>query len=229
MSQRDSALQAIREVILSGRLGVGARTSERRLTEVFLSDTGLGRTPVREALAILTEQGIVDQFPQSGFAVRRVDADEARKVLVLQQITERLVVTEAARTRIRTDHLEEIVRQLEAAAGDANSSSRLLDLSRTLHTSLTRLAGYESAVDAIGGFRDRLALFIAGTHALRARELADVAVACRELVAAIASDPSGVMSSERLDRLITTDANLIAARELTRTSSSVEVAVPIPR
>jgi DNA-binding GntR family transcriptional regulator len=211
VSQRDAALQAIRHVILSGEIPAGHRTSERRLTEEFLAKTGLGRTPVREALAILTQQGIVEQYPQSGFAVRRVDANEAQKVLRLQRITEDLVVAEAARIRIDTGELHGITGQMESVAA-RGEGSRLLELARSFHISVTRAADYASAVDAIGGFRDRFALFLADTVPLKAQEQLAISSLCRALVTAIREDTNGDRSRKELDELLRTEAGFISAR-----------------
>jgi len=212
MSQRDRALQAIREVIFSGKLPVGQRTSERLLTKNFLVGTGVGRTPVREALAILTELGIVEQYPQSGFVVRNVDAREATKVLALQRVTERLVVAEAARNQLDTRQLDRIVDELSDAARHGESQE-LVELARTFHVTLTRAAGYGSAADPIGGFRDRFALFIAETRRpLDKQEQSDAASAYRDLLLAIAADSTGVQGMDCLDRLIKTETGFVSAR-----------------
>jgi len=215
MSQRDRALDAIREVILSGRIRPGEKTSERKLTETFLGGTDLGRTPVREALAVLTEQGVVEQYPQVGFAVRVVDASEARKVLALQRITEGVMVAEAARRRVDTQALARLDDGLREAAarGKADQSMNLL---RSLHVTLATAAGYDSAAVALGGFRDRLTLFFVGTAPLRDRELTDVAAHAGQLVDAISADASGDKGIERLDKLIEIEASLVAAREAAR-------------
>ncbi len=221
MSQRDRALQAIREVILSGRIRAGERTSERRLTEGFLAGTDLGRTPVREALAVLTEQGIVEQYPQVGFSVRRVEATEARRVLALQRITERVVAAEGARRHIDVQPLRRIAADL-AEAAERGQASRAMNLARTLHVTLAEAAGYGSAVEPLGGFRDRFALFFAATQPLAGRELTEVAVQSDRLVEAVAADASGEEALERLDELIETEAALVATREAARQAELLE-------
>ncbi len=213
MSERDRALEAIRKVIFSGKLPVGERTSERLLTENFLTGTGLGRTPVREALAILTELGIVEQYPQAGFVVRRVDGVEATKVLALQRVTERLVVAEAARINLETKQLDEIVDQLSDAALH-EESDRVMEIEHTFHVTLTRAAGYGSAAYSIGGFRDRLALFFAGTRPLDKQEQSGAVSGYRDLILAIEGDSTGEKGGEYLDRLIRKEAAFVSARAL---------------
>ncbi|HEX2051041.1 MAG TPA: GntR family transcriptional regulator [Actinomycetota bacterium] len=212
MAQRDLAMEEVRRVVLSGQVPIGERTSERVLTEKFLGHTGLGRTPVREALAILTAQGVIEQHPQVGFVVRHVDAAEARKVLELQRATEGLIVSDAAQTRIDVSRLDELADQITTAA--LNGSSYVcMDTARTFHMMLSRLAGYETAAGAIGGFRDRYALFLAATTPLDRREMAAMASRYRDLSVSIAADESGSKAEERLSELISTEFEFVSARK----------------
>lgn len=211
MSQRDKALEAIRKVVLAGRIPAGQRTSERRLTDEFLAGSGLGRTPVREALAILTEQGIVEQYPQAGFAVRVVHVKEARSALRLQHVTESLAVAEAAKTGAETTDLAQLANRIEDEA-ECESCANVLNLEREFHMRVTALGGYGSGVDAIGGFRDRIALFLARTRELEAREQMEIAAGCRQLAATMREDVDGDRSRAQLERLLRTEDRFIIAR-----------------
>lgn len=73
---RDSALEAIRDSILTGRLATGSRLIEATLAR----DLGISRGPLREALAVLQNDGLVEVIPQRGggrfvrtFTEREVD------------------------------------------------------------------------------------------------------------------------------------------------------------
>ena len=169
-SLRDQALGAIRKKIMSRELGIGVRTSERALMEQHLE--GLTRTPVREALAILTERGIIDQHPQVGFSVRSVDIDEARKVLRLHRRVEVPIVEELAETKTGawTATVSDALDDLKRAAGESHDDLAL-DAVHKLHCELARLGGFSVGVDAVAGFRDRLQLFYLRTTPLGEAEL----------------------------------------------------------
>jgi DNA-binding GntR family transcriptional regulator len=223
MSGRDAALKLVREAIFSGQVPIGERTSERRLTEEHLAGSKLGRTPVREALAILTELGVVEQYPQSGFEVRRVDANEALKVLTLQALNERYIVTEAARIRIDLAPITEKANQV----ANAKDSPSLFDLARSFHMQLAESAGYSSAIDAISGFRDRLALFFAGTQPIDSAEAYLLMPMFRELVAHIERDATGQQASHYLEQMIDVEKSFVAARAGTAVPA-VAVGVGMP-
>lgn len=71
---REEVLDGILEFIVTGVLGVGdeAKTSELWIAEQL----GVSRTPVREALAILAQEGVVVRRPQVGVWVRSVSHHE---------------------------------------------------------------------------------------------------------------------------------------------------------
>ena len=75
-------LVKLREMILQGRLAPGERVAEAAIAEAL----GLSRTPVRQALPVLAEEGLLSPHGARGYAVRAftlreiVEAVEARGV-----------------------------------------------------------------------------------------------------------------------------------------------------
>ena len=78
---RDQALTAIREAILGGDLAPGVPIKDVELAERL----GLSRTPVREALARLTDEGLVETKPHSYTRVTPLDAAAVRDAHVVVQ------------------------------------------------------------------------------------------------------------------------------------------------
>jgi DNA-binding GntR family transcriptional regulator len=66
---RDQALRAIREAIVEGDLAPGTAIKDVELAERL----GLSRTPVREALARLSDEGLVESKPHSYTRVTPLD------------------------------------------------------------------------------------------------------------------------------------------------------------
>jgi DNA-binding GntR family transcriptional regulator len=61
--------EALREMILDGRLAGGARLKEVELAKEF----GTSRTPIREVLLRLQSEELVDRLPNSGAMVKALD------------------------------------------------------------------------------------------------------------------------------------------------------------
>lgn len=68
----------LRADVLSGRLTEGERLSEPKLVARF----GVSRTPIREALRQLTQEGLLEGRPNSGLNVTRRPPDAVRDLVV---------------------------------------------------------------------------------------------------------------------------------------------------
>ncbi|MEE7451321.1 GntR family transcriptional regulator [Methylobacterium radiotolerans] len=115
-SLAETAYDAIEQMIISRRLAPGAMVSEGELG----AELGLGRTPVREALARLKTIGFVEVHPRRGVLVTRVD------------IIKHLELLEVRRP------LDETVARCAIARGTEDDLARLLD----------RVAGLRSTAEA---------------------------------------------------------------------------------
>ncbi|OVE78643.1 hypothetical protein BVY00_02290 [bacterium G20] len=70
--QRGDAYEGIIDLAVQGDLWLGEKTSEITIAEKL----EMSRTPIREALAVLKYQGIVEQRPQVGVWIKKVMAEE---------------------------------------------------------------------------------------------------------------------------------------------------------
>jgi len=86
---REWAYAQLRESILNGSITPGARISEPGLAEQL----GISRTPVREALQRLSQEGLVELSPNKGARVRALSLQEIREVYEVRALLE----AEAAR------------------------------------------------------------------------------------------------------------------------------------
>lgn len=68
----DALTAAIRNMIVDGRLPEGARINEVHLARAL----GVSRTPLREALAKLSQEGALSSTPRIGYAVRPLTLEE---------------------------------------------------------------------------------------------------------------------------------------------------------
>src|SRR6478752_6377637 len=83
-TNRKVVYETLREQILTMALPPGAALSENELAAVL----GVSRTPVRESLILLTEEGLVQVFPQVGSFVSRVDANKVADAQFIRESIE---------------------------------------------------------------------------------------------------------------------------------------------
>jgi GntR family transcriptional regulator, rspAB operon transcriptional repressor len=111
-------------------------------TEIALS-YGVSRTPVREAILKLSDEGLVEIFPQSGIIVSRIPIAALPESIVirkaLEETTARLAAQRASSSQILT--LRAIIeRQREADAADDREAFHQAD--EAFHATIADVAGY---------------------------------------------------------------------------------------
>jgi len=87
------AYRALERSIVTLALAPGATITEGEL----IAHTGLGRTPVREAIQRLAWEGLVEIRPRAGLAIARLIAGDWAKVLDARRGVEALLARSAAR------------------------------------------------------------------------------------------------------------------------------------
>ena len=111
----DVAYDAIETMISTLQLQPGSPVVEAEIAE----STGLGRTPVREALLRMVSIGLIVQQPRRGLQVSNIDLADHLDVIQTRRVLERLLASNAAR-RATAPQRQAIVRcaenMVEAAA-----------------------------------------------------------------------------------------------------------------
>ena len=185
MHKREQAYNYIRGRILDATLPGGSRTSEREIEALAERDKiSMSRTPIREALAVLAASGLIEQIPQIGARVRRIDAAEALRTLRLRSGMEGVIVDELA-THEHPDlqQAKAALKRMRRAGSEDPSTFQLADTE--FHVALALAAGFFSARTSLEGLRDRIHLFGLGTG-LEQRATRAVLAEHRVLLARIA-------------------------------------------
>ncbi|MEV4220919.1 GntR family transcriptional regulator [Nonomuraea sp. NPDC049725] len=135
---RESVIEAIQELIVSGQLKPGQHLVESELAALL----GVSRQPVREALQQLSGEGWVDLHPGQGAFVHVPTVEEADQLLAVRALLE----TESA--RLAAQHAgEEGVRRLRALCERGMAAVRSDDVdgavatNSELHALVTALSG----------------------------------------------------------------------------------------
>ena len=74
----------LRSLIARGTMAPGMRLGQTELAEQF----NASRVPVREALKLLSSEGIIEHDPNRGFFVTRLSRDEAEQLFTLRHLVE---------------------------------------------------------------------------------------------------------------------------------------------
>ncbi|WP_432840436.1 GntR family transcriptional regulator [Dactylosporangium sp. CA-092794] len=170
MSLTDDVYRRLKEQILAVARTPGDMLNEAQLADEF----GVSKTPVREALRLLSQTGWVVVIPRKGYIVRPVELRDVRDIFAIRRMLEPPLAELAAgqASERQLDHLETLLEQqreagvdqaLEAArsfhlmlAGIAGSRrvhlilEDLVDEVRRLHYLLPHVEGYISSSDEVG-------------------------------------------------------------------------------
>jgi DNA-binding GntR family transcriptional regulator len=127
----------LREEILSGALAPGERLIEERLTRRF----GISRAPLREALRLLGQQGLVEHAPRRGVRVAELSPADVDELFGLRDVLERYAVETALPDERDLSGLAEALDVMAVAAqtGDALTEN---EAHRRFHIALVMLAGH---------------------------------------------------------------------------------------
>ena len=116
--------------------------------EIALS-YGVSRTPVREAILKLSDEGLLEIFPQSGIFVSRIPLAALPEAIVIRKALEATTAQMAAEraTASQILNLHSILeRQREAnAAGDSDTFHRADEM---FHATIAEVAGISGHLDA---------------------------------------------------------------------------------
>ena len=130
-------------MILRGNLLPGERVSELAMVDQL----GMSRTPVRQALVRLEEEGLLETNPSGGFVVRRFSLDDIHDAIDLRGTIEGLAAKRAAQRK----HSREVLADLRDCLGsldtvvsrkqfDLDVLADYIRLNERFHSEIVRLA-----------------------------------------------------------------------------------------
>lgn len=161
--------------MLTLELPPGTALSENDLA----ASLGVSRTPVRESLILLAEEGLVQIFPQVGTFVSRVDPHKVAEAQFLREAVE-LAALEDMPSEPDPDVVQELQDNLSRQQTPGIDLEEFFGLDEAFHHGLLRLSGHGSAwsiVMSAKGHLDRarrLGLFDAKTPEKFARQHSDI-------------------------------------------------------
>jgi len=202
----DRVAERIRDAIHDGSYAPGTRLVERSVAR----ELGVSHIPVREALARLADEGLVDRLPRRGARVAALTPTELDEISSLRTVLEQLVARRARQRMTPQAELELRViadRMLEAA--DAGDVDLLVTLDQRFHERLWELADHELLNELAAQVRGRIVAFLrAAASSLPPEGLREHARTHTALVAAIA-DGTPAMAQREMARHIQVAADRV--------------------
>ncbi|MBF0389760.1 MAG: GntR family transcriptional regulator [Desulfamplus sp.] len=158
----------LRNAILNGKLNPG----ERLAVDLLKREFGTSVTPLRDALQMLNQEGLITIKPRSGYFVTRITLKELRDMLELREILELASIERAAKNI--TPEIIEILRATHAGytGEDDLSYTRYTDENRNFHYLVAKASENMELAITLRHLLDRLARFMVIRHA--GRDMANI-------------------------------------------------------
>jgi DNA-binding GntR family transcriptional regulator len=190
-----SVAHVLRNAILDGRLKPGSQLRETHLA----ADLGVSRAPLREALGILVDEGLVDKIPYRGAFVAEVSAEDIAEIASLRKRLEPYAI-ELALPRLTGSARAKVIKALEdmTAGADNNDPTATIDAHMGFHRAFYELSGHKLLLDLWRSWETQLQLFFSADHQSFA-DLHDVVAAHYRLLEIIDSGDLDAITAE-IDR-----------------------------
>lgn len=148
----DYAADQLRQAILAGKLMPGQRLVEQDLAVSMQTSRG----PVRDALKMLENEGLVERQSHRGAFVADLDPDDFLEIYSLREALETLAIKYAIKNASdeEIEELENLVQSMAALAEQNYSQIDATDLDMQFHYTLCRISGHKrvfAAWEALSG------------------------------------------------------------------------------
>ena len=138
-SLRQQVAETLRSAIVYGQISPGERLLEEDLAEQL----EMSRGPVREALRLLEQEGLIASFPYRGTVVAEVGSDEILHVLVpIRATIEQFAFGHAFQRFEEEDFLEmQAIVEAMSAAAETGDLARVVELDMAFHRTIVERSG----------------------------------------------------------------------------------------
>lgn len=154
----------LRDRILSQELKAGEKLSDLRLS----SELGVSRTPIREALHQLAQDGVVVAEPNRGFFVATFTRSDLEEIFELRRVLELYAIERLAKDEHETElehalfeleHVERLIANCTTAKQRLDASDAFLKTDRGFHSWLVSTVGNKRMSTIVGGLWTQIAIF----------------------------------------------------------------------
>ena len=188
----EGVYRVLRAAILDGTVPPGGQLRERDIA----SDLGISRSPLREALTRLEEEGLIVRIPFRGAFVVEVSAREVAEIASIRLLVEPYA-GELALETLRGPERPRLIQTVEdlRTATDANDLPASIDAHLQFHRLFYDFSGHGVLRGLWNGWENKLRLYLAVDHRSYS-DLHDIAVEHERLLAVALEGDMAVFQQE---------------------------------
>jgi DNA-binding GntR family transcriptional regulator len=195
--------------LINGELRSGSVVSEQSLA----TEIGISRTPVREAIRTLEQEGILEQVPRYGTVVRKLERRDLIELFELREAVEPFAVHQAALRATAEDvrmlrdlglQLNALLLELQTADSQALNDEQMRRLLRAdlgFHLTLLRMSGNGRMVKIVSDSRLLTGIFNSPRHTHTASVLATTLSQHESILDAVERGDSSLASTLMLEHI----------------------------
>jgi DNA-binding GntR family transcriptional regulator len=146
----------LREMIMTNQLKEGDKINENDLC----TSMGISKTPLREALRVLSVEGLISLVPNRGSFVTKPTVAEIKEMFEVMSVLEG-VCARAATARMTAaefDAIERLHAKLEQEYASRNQK-QYIRINNQYHKYIQQLAGNRTLNQIVNGLRDKILLY----------------------------------------------------------------------
>lgn len=150
---RDVVFRSLREAILRGDLKPGERLMELSLAQKL----GVSRTPIREAIRMLEQEGLAVTTPRKGAEVAKMTEKDMEDVLAIREALEQLALTLACEC-VTEEQLDALSAERERFERTTRSGDlkRIAESDMKFHELLYEASGNPKLVGMLSNLREQM-------------------------------------------------------------------------
>ena len=150
---RDVVFNTLREAILKGEIKPGERLMELQLADKL----GVSRTPIREAIRMLEQEGLAVMVPRRGAEVAKMTEKDMQDVLQVREALDELAASIACEliTEEELEQLEQAAASFETAT-ETKDVKRIADTDIVFHDIIYRATRNPKLVNILSNLREQM-------------------------------------------------------------------------
>ena len=150
---RDVVFHTLREAILRGELKPGERLMELQLA----AKLGVSRTPIREAIRMLEQEGLAVTIPRKGAEVAKMTEKDMRDVLQVREALDELAASIACEqmTAEQLEGLKATMREFEEYTKTGNVK-KIAEADVKFHDIIYQATGNPKLVNIVSNLREQM-------------------------------------------------------------------------
>ena len=150
---RDVVFNTLREAILKGDLKPGERLMELQLA----SKLGVSRTPIREAIRMLEQEGLAVTTPRKGAEVAKITLKDMEDVLEIRDALDELAVRIACQ-KISDEQLKQLedMKELFEKSTQTGNVKKIAEADVTFHDVIYEATGNPKLVTLLNNLREQV-------------------------------------------------------------------------